>query len=254
MSENRHLDWPGCFNVRDLGVLPTVDGRETARGAVVRADSLQRLTAAGWSALLEHGVRTVIDLRNDAEIGADHAARPDLLTTIHLPLDPDKDPMFESAWHSGPQFGTPLYYRAHLQRFPQLSGGVVSAIARAQAGGVVFHCVGGRDRSGQIAMLLLALAGVPAAEIAADYALSAERLSGLFAAVGVEDQGPELEAFLAERGTTAAEVILTTLSSLDVELQLRAGGLTDEDVAAIRARLLSPAPQHDRDRSRCAAR
>jgi len=242
MTEDRHLDWPGCFNVRDLGGLPTADGRETARGAVVRADALQRLTAAGWSALLEHGVRTVIDLRNEAEIGADHAARPDLLTTIHLPLDPDKDPMFESAWHSGPQFGTPLYYRAHLQRFPQLSAGVVSAIARAQPGGVVFHCFGGRDRSGQVAMLLLALAGVAPADIAADYALSAARLSGLFAAVGQEDQGPELETFMAERGTTAAEVVITTLSSLDVELQLRSGGLTDGDIAGLRERLLAPSP------------
>ena len=56
----------------------------------------------------------------------------------------------------------------------------------------------------------------------------------LFAAMGMEDEGAEISAFLAERGTTTAEVIETTLSSLDVEATLRGGGLTDEDLAALR--------------------
>jgi hypothetical protein len=34
---------------------------------IVRSDSVDRLTARGWSALLDHGVRTIIDLRNDYE-------------------------------------------------------------------------------------------------------------------------------------------------------------------------------------------
>jgi hypothetical protein len=238
VSENRHLDWPDCFNVRDLGGLAAAGGRETLRGAVVRADGLDRLTAAGWSALLDHGVRTVVDLRNEEERGPDLAERPAELTTVHLPLDGARNREFWSAWDSGPQFGTPLYYRAHLQRFPQRSAAVIAAIAQAQPGGVVFHCVGGRDRSGQIAMLVLALVGVAPELIAADYALSHERLAALFAAVGREDEGPVLEAFLADRGTSAAEVIATTLSSLDIESLLLAGGLLGQDLADLRARLL----------------
>jgi protein-tyrosine phosphatase len=240
VTEDRHVDWPDCFNVRDLGGLPAAGGRHTLRGAVVRADGLDRLTAAGWSALLDHGVRTVIDLRNEQERerGPDLAARPAALTTLHLPLDGAKHRTFWSSWDTGPQFGTPLYYRAHLQRFPERSASVLAAIARAQPGGVVFHCVGGRDRSGQIAMLLLALVGVAPEVIAADYAVSYERLAGLFAAVGREDEGPKLKAFLSDRGTSAEEVIATTLSSLDVESLLRAGGLAEQDLADLRARLL----------------
>jgi protein-tyrosine phosphatase len=238
VSEGRHLDWPDCFNVRDLGGLPAAGGHETPRGAVVRADGLDRLTDAGWSALLEHGVRTVIDLRNEDERAPDLAPRPAELTTVQLPLDGVKARAFWSSWDSGPQFGTPLYYRAHLQRFPQRSAAVLAAIAQAQPGGVVFHCVGGRDRSGQIAMLVLALAGVAPEVIAADYLVSHERLSALFAAVGREDEGPKLIAFLADRGTSAEEVIATTLSSLDVESLLLAGGLSGQDLADLRARLL----------------
>ena len=42
---NRHLEWDACRNVRDLGGLPTADGARIRPGALVRADSLQRLTA-----------------------------------------------------------------------------------------------------------------------------------------------------------------------------------------------------------------
>jgi hypothetical protein len=237
---HRHLEWEGAFNVRDLGGLRTRDGRTTRRGAIVRADSLAGLTAAGWAALLEHGVRTVIDLRNDDEVGADLAERPESLRTVRLALDGlDDDEEFWSDWADGPQFGTPLYYRPHLERFPGRSAAVVAAIARAQPGGVAFHCVGGRDRSGQIAMLLLALVGVPPGEIAGDYALSRPRLAALYAVRGDEDPGPELEAFLAERGTTAGDVIRATLAELDVERCLLGAGLTENDLTALRARFLS---------------
>jgi protein-tyrosine phosphatase len=235
----RHLDWDGCFNVRDLGGLGASGGRETRWGAVVRADSLDQLTAAGWAALSEHGVRTVIDLRNDDERGSDEAPRPSGVTTMQVPLDGTDDREFWDVWESGPQFGTPLYYRPHLDRFPERSVAVIAAIARAEPGGVVFHCVGGRDRAGQIAMLVLAVVGVAPEDIAADYALSAERLRARYAARGEEDEGALLDAFLADQGTSAREIIIAVLAELDVEAHLRAGGLTDADLAALRARLLS---------------
>jgi protein-tyrosine phosphatase len=234
----RHLHWDGCFNVRDLGGLPAAGGRVTRWGAVVRADALDGLTATGWTALCAHGVRTVIDLRNDDERGPDAAPRPPAVTTVHLPLDASQDREFWKLWATGPQFGTPLYYRAHLDRFPERSTAVLSAIARAGPGGVAFHCGGGRDRAGQIAMLLLALAGVAPDHIAADYALSTARLSARYAARGEDDQGPLLHSFLAGCGTTPAEVVVSTLAELDVEARMRAAGLTDEAVAALRRRLV----------------
>jgi protein-tyrosine phosphatase len=240
MSEGRHLDWPGAVNVRDLGGLGTTDARRTRRGAVVRADTLGRLTAEGWQALIDHGVRTVVDLRNDDECAADPGERPPGLSTHHLALDDlaARD-FWEDAWESGPQFGTPLYYRAHILRFPERSARVLSAIARAEPGGVVVHCMGGRDRTGQIAMLALHLVGVPTETISADYELSHPRLSALFAQLGQDDESEQLLSYLRDRGTNPAEVIATTLSSIDVEGQLRAGGLTDEDLAALRQRMLT---------------
>jgi protein-tyrosine phosphatase len=235
-----HLDWEGCHNARDLGGLPTLDGRSTVHGRVVRSDALDRLTAAGWQALLDHGVRTIIDLREPEERSPDLAPRPAQLTTVHLPLDVREDREFWRVWANGPHFGTPLYYRPHIERHPERNAEVLSAIARAGPGAVLFHCVGGRDRTGQIAMLLLALVGVTPAAIAGDYALSRERQRALWAALGVADQGASIDEFIASRGTSQEQLLLDALEGLDVSATLGRGGLPEDDVERLRARMLDP--------------
>jgi protein-tyrosine phosphatase len=247
MTTDRHLDWRGCFNTRDLGGLPTRTARRTRRGAIVRSDSLATLDEQGWSELQAYGIRTVIDLRNVDEIGTDRATRPDSVETLHLPLDAMEDRAFWKKWASGPQLGTPLYYRAHLERFADRSAAVIGAIARARPGGVAFHCVGGRDRTGQIAMLVLVLTGVDPEEIACDYAVSTERLRRLYRERNEKDQGPLLEEFLCGRGTTAAEVIIQTLAELDVETTLTSAGLAPGDLLSLRARFLDADWEDGRD-------
>lgn len=225
MTDGRGLAWDGCPNVRDLGGLPTLDGGVTRFGAVVRAGSPDGLTPAGWAALRDHGIRTIVDLRNEDERGP--AAAPPGIDVVWLPLDGmEEDPEFWERWGSGPEFGTPLYYRPHLDRFPERSGQVLAAVAGAKPGGVLVHCVGGRDRTGQVAMLLLALAGVTPEAIAADYELS-----------GPADA--DVERFLAERGSGAGELVRETLAELDAEAWARAAGLGEAELAALRARLLT---------------
>src|SRR5436190_18952958 len=67
----RRLRWDACYNTRDLGGYVTADGGYTRWGAFVRADNLSRLTPAGQSALIEYGVRTVIELRRADELTID---------------------------------------------------------------------------------------------------------------------------------------------------------------------------------------
>lgn len=64
MASHRHLNWDGCFNIRDLGGLRAAGGARTRFGTIVRADEVTRLTAAGWAALYEYGIRTRVDLRD----------------------------------------------------------------------------------------------------------------------------------------------------------------------------------------------
>jgi protein-tyrosine phosphatase len=206
---------------RDLGGLRTSDGRMTRPGALVRARSLDHLTADGWSALRAHGVRTLIDLRNDGERTG--APAPDGITALHLPLDGVADRAFWDEWAADWRFGTPVYYGPHLARFPERSVAVLAAIANARPGGVLFHCMGGRDRTGMIAMLVLALVGVSEEDIAADYELSAAGHPDAAAVV----------AGLARAGTSARAEILRTLAALDLD------ALAPPDVrAALTARIV----------------
>ena len=232
MISARHLDCDVCFNVRDLGGLRAAGDRRTRWGAVVRADAVDRLTADGWSALHAHGVRTVVDLRNDDELAPDVAPRPGDVKTLLVPLDGVEDTEFWDHWKNQ---APPLDYGPFLGRFPGRVVDVMGAVAGARPGGVVIHYVGGRDRTGLVTMLLLALAGVAREDIADDHALSTERL---YARSGEPDQGVIIEEFLDREGTTAHEQILTTLASLDVPAYLRQAGLSEADLAAVRERLL----------------
>lgn len=64
----RCLPLAGAANLRDVGGYPTADGGQTRWRTLFRADSLHRLSVAEQEALLEHGVRTVIDLRRPDEV------------------------------------------------------------------------------------------------------------------------------------------------------------------------------------------
>jgi protein-tyrosine phosphatase len=206
----------------------------------VRADDLTRLTEAGWSALQAHGIRTIVDLRNDHEVHAapDLERRPAGPASVHVPLDDVADTEFWEHCRRDDLDGSPLYYRPFLERKPERCAAAVATIARAEPGGVVFHCGGGRDRTGLISLLLLALVGVAPEDIVSDYELSNIRLRRLWAAHGEPDESREIEEILARKGTSARALLLDLLSSLDVAAYLRSGGLTDRDLAAIRERLL----------------
>jgi protein-tyrosine phosphatase len=229
MTRNRHLSWKGCANVRDLGGLTTYDGRVTRWGAVVRSDHPARLTAAGWSALYEHGIRTIISLGTLGMVEEipDVTPRPSDLTTICVDIEDVSNPEsdFVQRWARNDLWCTPLYYRDALQCWPERHVAVLEAIARAQPGGVLFHCVRGVDRTGIIALLLLAAVGVTAEDILADYQLSVD---------------PEREVLLAREQITTRDVILNTLESLNIETYLREGGLSRTDLETIRTRLLEP--------------
>ena len=222
--QQRFLRWDTCYNARDLGGHPTDDGGATRWGALIRSDSVGRLNALGRAALEAYGVRTIIDLRVPVEVRdepspfIEHAA----ITTHTLPLDPN-DRTISKAVIAHKEAGlsaSAAMNAAYLSTNQEQIAAILRAVADAPDGGIVIHCHAGRDRTGLIVALLLGVAGVPAAAISADYALS-------FSAV--------------------SETMDATLDYLDrtyggIVSYVRAIGLTDDAIARLRRCLRTDEP------------
>jgi len=247
-APTRLLGWDGCRNSRDLGGYQATDVRETRWGQVIRSDRLGDLTSTGQASLVAHGIRTIIDLRTPAEL----ASHP----------NPFSDPAHLGghgiAYHNISLVDPASRARAHfatladdyidmLRSFSTSIARIMTTIATAPAGGVVIHCMAGKDRTGIVSALLLDLAGVPRETIGTDYALTAE----CFRAEEAEwlETGPgsraEREAILVKYAPTS-DVIVTALAHLDTahgdtEAYLLASGVTSSQIRQLRSRLLDEA-------------
>jgi protein-tyrosine phosphatase len=233
--------------VRDLGCHPTEDGRETRMGVVVRADSVRRLTEAGWQSLVDYGIRRILDLRLESELEEDPPG--DLpVEVVHVsfledvPLERQIE-IFQR-WIDAPDDVTATRdgYLEMLEMYRGNVAAAISAVAGAPAGGVLVHCMGGKDRTGLVAALLLRLAGVSVADIAADYGLSAENIKPLWQ-VWVEDAGDENERELRRRlSASPADAMAQVLETLErergsVHQYLLDAGASDKDLDHVVARL-----------------
>jgi hypothetical protein len=231
---NRELLWPGCINARDLGGIPILGGGSTRWRSVVRSDNPAYLDEEGWAALHAYGIRTIVALRTggtkDDEPDASRVPRDVEIARVFLEDLGDAD--FKRRFVDTGLWCSPHYYGDAIARWPDRCAAAISAVARAGPGGVVVACGRGCDRTGLVALLLLALAGVGADDIAADWEMSVERLRPR------QPEYPrELDEMLRRENTTVRACIARTLTAVDIEGALRRGGLGDDDLSAARARL-----------------
>ncbi len=185
MFGERFVSLEGAFNVRDLGGLPTTEGRLVRTGRVFRADSPAGLTEADKSVVGSLQLAHVIDLRSglEAQEGS-WAVHPDMRRTLFEIIDPVKHP------HPSNDIALPdiADHEAFAQRYVRrLDEGGVSLAAAAQAltrsvdEGVIFHCSAGKDRTGLLAAFVLTAIGVDREHVIADYGASDEPMERKFA-------------------------------------------------------------------------
>jgi protein-tyrosine phosphatase len=230
-------DFPGLRNLRDLGGHPTTDGQRTRWRSLLRADDLMQLSPQGIAALAEYGVETIIDLR-----WAEEAARYPNPVPASLPQVRYQRisllTISEDEWRLRSADPAKEQWKcAVLERVAPELRQVLSAIAAAPAGPLLFHCVAGKDRTGLIAALLLTLADVEPAAIAADYALSSQQLREFYLSK-YSDTDP---ARILEALHCPESGVYNMLQFLDaaggVRAYLSKSGLQDAQIASLRARL-----------------
>jgi protein tyrosine/serine phosphatase len=257
----------GAVNVRDLGGLPTVDGRTVQPHRLIRSDNLQDLSAEDVHRLVvEYGVRTVADLRTGIEVSAEGPGplheQPDV-DIRHLSLFPEAGEHTDAAaaettdtnapvvlpWQARERSengrrGAAAVYLGYLE---DRADSIVSALRliAGSPGATIVHCAAGKDRTGVVVALALAEVGVIRDEIVADYARSAEVIEDIFDRLRASrTYAEDMKNSDADKHAPRPATIESLLAALDenyggVDAWLRTHGWTDEDYAALQAKLLT---------------
>ncbi len=216
-TDPRFLDLVGADNVRDLGGLPTADGRSVRPGRILRSDFLVRLDPDDEEKLIgRFGLRRVVDLRTQAEVEA-----------FPGPWDPFGVEVLRTALPLHPAFvGTGAdvmsrLYSAFAEPPAPALAAALEATIDVDHQPVLVHCAAGKDRTGVLVALALELLGVERGVIAADYALTHERMPRVI---------PRLEAEAGRKSSaTLPEVMYgaypTTIETFLAGIEARFGGV-----------------------------
>ena len=186
----KRLQLKKLFNTRDLGGFFTDDGRKIKKGKLIRSGKLSKIPPQTVEALKNLGVNTVVDLRIFTEIeqapdtlweGVKYVHQP-LLCTATPGITRDKSmriTMMKEARRIKSEFGTADNYMAATYRsilFNEEPKRHLTLVLREiieNEGCVLWHCSGGKDRAGIVAMLVESLLGVSEEDILADFMASA---------------------------------------------------------------------------------
>lgn len=163
------IDFEGVVNARDLGGLALAEGGLTRSGVLLRSETPQLMTEADVArALDQFGIGRVVDLRGTRMLGKDlggsgpigddgRGANIDFLEMAGGMDVVEKSP--EGLLVHLLDCGGPPY-KAFLELFASTEAAVL------------VHCHTGKDRTGFVVAMTLAIAGVRDDEIIADYEMS----------------------------------------------------------------------------------
>lgn len=248
-KSQRWVDLAEVDNVRDLGGLPLAGGGTTRHGVVYRSSTLQEATEVDVAHLVGvRGLRTLLDLRLPTEAAREGhgllgAAEVEV---VGVPVRKADDTQLDVVVPDSRTADLGLLY------WQLLAGSAASIVTAARVvadpdrHGVVFHCAAGKDRTGVVAAVLLDAVGVLPEAIVEDYVMTAERqhqvrerlvripayanLPAIAQGVMAVD-GPGFAAFL--------EALRTEYGG--GARFLRDHGLTEDELADLRAALCDPA-------------
>ncbi|WP_394011774.1 tyrosine-protein phosphatase [Anaerococcus cruorum] len=178
MQYYKRLPLKNIKNARDLGGVPTIDGKVTQWNKFLRTANLDDISDSEIEILKDYGIESIIDLRRDREIPFDsieHKKITDNFNFNNISLAPNDEfrrEEIEQIINREVSIGST--YRNLIDNFPKIKE-IMEVFANTD-GATLFHCQEGKDRTGIISMILMGLANVGRADIIADYEISAAHL------------------------------------------------------------------------------
>jgi len=167
----RRVRFSGPGNFRDLGGYRIRSGGATRWGRVFRADNLHHLTADDLVIFDALGIGAIYDLRRDDE----RVEEPGPRAFVGLPLSSRRVSDAAKRTLVDRQAGERWLfddYCGMLADAGPVFGRIFSDLADPDAPPTVFHCAGGKDRTGLTAALMLSWLGVERETVLDDYELT----------------------------------------------------------------------------------
>lgn len=177
-------------NTRDLGGMPTSDGRHIAYNRLIRSGALNKITDADYQLLLDkYNLVAVVDMRTEMEVNSSPDNIDGRVKFFHNPiLDKrtlgvtfDKATDMFSMLVAGAELlrennATSIQYMiANYTKFVKnsfcLEGfrNFFKILLNTPSGAVLWHCTAGKDRAGTSALILEMLLGVDRQVAVKDY-------------------------------------------------------------------------------------
>lgn len=167
-------------NFRDIGGIPTADGRRVKKGVFYRSAGLFQADAHDLALLKQLGIRTIFDFRNPVEIEASPDPEIEGIQNIHAPASkgefgqvhfqtPQQLKDFVVELKNGRIAGN---YKSMPFENPGFKRMMTSVMDPKQAA-FLLHCTCGKDRTGVGMAIILTMLDADREEIVRDYLLSA---------------------------------------------------------------------------------
>jgi protein-tyrosine phosphatase len=239
---DRHHRFDACFNFRDIGGYPTVDGRSVRWGRYYRAGRQDRMTAADLEKLRLLGIRSQVDLRRPDEV-AEQGRGPLAALGVeyhHIPVIPEGgserlNQLVGDTRISGRR------YLGYLEFGPRSWIDLFELLADTDRHPILLHCTAGKDRTGVSTAFLLAVLGVDRRWIEADYVLTnrdVARQVDFLEQTGALPEGMDRQTMMHLAGIPA-EAMGDFLDGVEARWggpleYLRSIGIGDEVIAAVR--------------------
>lgn len=176
---NREIDVPGVKNFRDLGGLVGLDGRTVRRGLVFRSAKFDKILPEGEAVLDALGIRTIVDFRSPGEQRRNptNYARPQVRRLSLTVFSDTPEGFFEERLTRGlsPQGALALMEEANRSFARERHAAFRDFFAlfdNPENFPLIFHCTGGKDRTGFAAAMLYSVLGVSDSDIREDFLLS----------------------------------------------------------------------------------
>jgi len=191
----RFYDVPGGLNFRDIGGYETADGRRVRYGQLFRSGLMSGFEDKAVEEIAALGIRSVCDFRAREERDQHPShwlAGRDILQSVREDSDGSGDLLaFYRAVEAEPGSAREIMLRGYRTMPYALAPSYRALFQRLLAGEtpLIFHCAGGKDRTGIAAALVLTALGVPRAMVLRDYQTTDRLYDQLFAVMRAQVDG-----------------------------------------------------------------